>query len=221
MASASALQKPVIKKILQRAMESAETSCEDREWCTNDQDMEVAPSLTVTYPPPTDYQFMFMGSPRKVDRYLEVLSIGTKKFDRVWPWSICTPRCLVQFREIPAKYAATPYASKYVNIVPDYFDRDNAWSAFGTFMNHIKEVSQHLKVMCENVGRDTSKWEEPEAKDDNMIIGIRARVKIPNVLETLKTHQSPVQCLLKLSCVYFNRDKACMSLEIIECMTAP
>ena len=175
--------------------------------------------VNVTYPDPMEYQFTFVGSPRKVDKYLEVLSIGCVNNNRVWPWSIATPPCLVQFREMSNKYSNK--GSTYVVLSPDYFNHENGFHQFTAFMNHLKAVSQYLKGKCSEVGRDVSKWDDPEMQEDSMITGIRARIKIPNVLEFLKAHQTIVKCILKLSCIYFSRDKASMSLEIIECVSSP
>ena len=179
---------------------------------------QCVPETSTAYPDPLEYRFTFVGQPRKVDRFLEILNVGCVKHDRVWAWVITTPPCLVQFREVSQQYRNT---STYVVLAPDYGNYFNGFDNFGIFMNHLREVSQFLKGKCAEVGRDVSKWDDPEMKDGDMILGLRARIKLPNVLECLRNTQTSVRCVLRLSCVYFNRDKSSMSLEVIEATTSP
>jgi len=166
----------------------------------------------------TDYDFKFLGNGRQIDRNLTVQNLGVLHGTRVWPWSITSPPCLIRF--YPDSVKNEVYPRKYVTLTYNYFDHDNSFVRFGEFLDHIKAVGDQLKKLCAEKNYDVSKWRDPEVANDGTVEGLRVRVKLPHVIKYCEKHSAQaVCCVIKLSSLYFTRERSGLSFELIEVIT--
>jgi hypothetical protein len=178
---------------------------------------EVTPNNYVVYPPVASYDFQ-IAPKKRVDRYLDVYYVGIRDplSKRRWAFTIGTPACYVQF-------ANTTFEGDAPNsralLCPLYFDGSSALpdhAPFLGFLDHIDGISNKLKSMMSALGRDVADWQSPLKLENGFIVGLQAKIKTDAVRNAIIENNGQLKCCLKMTCVYFAKERSGISFELIE-----
>jgi hypothetical protein len=178
---------------------------------------EMTPNNYLVYPPVASYDFQ-IAPKKRVDRYLDVYYVGVKDplSKRRWAFTIGTPTCYVQF-------AKTTFEGEAPNsralLCPLYFDGSVALpdhAPFLGFLDHIDGISNKLKGMMTALGRDVADWQSPLKIENGFIVGLQAKIKTDAVRNAIVMNNGQLKCCLKMTCVYFAKERSGISFELIE-----
>ena len=170
----------------------------------------------IVYPPVGTYDFQ-LAPMKRVDRNLSVYYAGVKDpiSKKRWAFTIGTPTCYVQF-------ATSAFEGEAPNsralLCPLYFDHTHALpdhSPFMAFLDHVEAISNRLKSMLATQ-RDVSTWQSPLKLENGFIVGVQAKIRTDTVRQAILQSNGTLKCCLRMTCVYFAKERSGISFELIE-----
>ena len=169
-----------------------------------------------TYTDVNQIEFGITGK-KKVDKRLEVVYVGQRSLDgrTTWAVTVGTPSCFVSF--VPNLFEGESRYSRAL-LCPAYHETGSV-EKFLPFLDYVEALSERLKGIMATQGYDVSRWRSPMKTEHGTLVGLQAKVKSEMVRQQILSSSSNLRCCLKLTCVFFNKDRlAGLTFELAECV---